>query len=170
MRFLTEPTLTRSQVKFEADEKTQKELSEKFANNIIKYGIPGSGHTHANHPIYDFVMSKIDKQTASKLESILSESRIEKEKKEKGATSIQEIKMEEKSSDNSNNEANKSQESYIKYMLIFAFLILFVGIGFCFILNAISFAAVFVAISMMRSKELLTVVLKDFLVIGSKNN
>ena len=32
------------------------------------------------------------------------------------------------SSDNSNNEANKSQESYIKYMLIFAFLILFVGI------------------------------------------
>lgn len=113
---------------WKADEKTQKELSEKFANNIIKYGIPGSGHTHANHPIYDFVKSKIDKQTASKLESILSESRIEKEKKEKGATSIQEIKMEEKSSDNSNNEANKSQESYIKYMLIFAFLILFVGI------------------------------------------
>ncbi len=112
---------------WKADEKTQKELSEKFANNIIKYGIPGSGHTHANHPIYDFVKSKIDKQTASKLESVLSESRIEKEKKEKSATSIQEIKMEEKDINNNDNEANKSQESYIKYMLIFAFLILFAG-------------------------------------------
>ena len=90
---------------WKADEKTQKELSEKFAKNIIEHGIPGSGHTHANHPIYDFVKEKIDKETASKLEEVLKESRIEKVKKEKNATSIQEIKMEEKESNTNNNES-----------------------------------------------------------------
>ena len=113
---------------WKADEKTQKELSEKFAKNIIEHGIPGSGHTHANHPIYDFVKEKIDKETASKLEEVLKESRIEKVKKEKNATSIQEIKMEEKESNTNNNESEKSQESYMKYLIFVALLILFVGI------------------------------------------
>jgi cobaltochelatase CobN len=36
---------------WKADEQTQKQLSDKFAKNIIEYGIPGSGHTHENHPI-----------------------------------------------------------------------------------------------------------------------
>ena len=113
---------------WKADEKTQKELSEKFAKNIIEHGIPGSGHTHANHPIYDFVKEKVDKETASKLEEVLKESRIEKVKKEKNATSIQEIKMEEKESNTNNNESEKSQESYMKYLIFVALLILFVGI------------------------------------------
>jgi cobaltochelatase CobN len=122
---------------WKADEKTQKELALKFANNIIEHGIPGSGHTHANHPIYDFVKSKIDEQTASKLEEVLSQSRMEKVDKKQNATSIQEVKLDnqqnkENQEISENKESKNSKEddnSYMKYLLLCAFLILLVGLA-----------------------------------------
>ena len=68
-----------------------------------------------NHPIYDFVKEKIDKQTASKLEEVLKESRIEKVKR-KNANFYSRDKMEKKESNTNNNENEKSQESYMKYL------------------------------------------------------
>ena len=122
---------------WKADEKTQKELALKFANNIIEHGIPGSGHTHANHPIYDFVKSKIDEQTASKLEEVLSQSRMEKVDKKQNVTSIQEVKLDnqqnkENQEISENKESKNSKEddnSYMKYLLLCAFLILLVGLA-----------------------------------------
>ena len=40
---------------WQANQQTQSELAEQFAKNIVEHGIPGSGHTHANHPIYPFI-------------------------------------------------------------------------------------------------------------------
>ena len=129
---------------WKADEKTQKELAEKFAKNIIEHGIPGSGHSHANHPIYDFVKSKISKEEANKLEEVLSESRIEKEKKNDNVTSIQEIKLEnqknkneEKTEELSENKNSNKDDSYMKYLLGIAFLILLVGLGKSIFFNKI---------------------------------
>jgi cobaltochelatase CobN len=124
---------------WKADEQTQKELSEKFAKNIIEHGIPGSGHTHANHPIYDFVKSKVDKETASKLEEILSQSRIEKIEKKESLSSIQEVKIENQEvQENQNTQENQelsesksdkqNDNSYMKYLLLVAFLILSTGL------------------------------------------
>ena len=121
---------------WKADEKTQNELALKFANNIIEHGIPGSGHTHANHPVYDFVKSKIDEQTASKLEEVLSQSRMEKVDKQQNVTSIQEVKLDnqqnvENQEINETKQTNNSKENdnlYMKYLLFCAFLILFMGL------------------------------------------
>lgn len=112
---------------WKADEKTQKQLSEKFAKNIIEHGIPGSGHTHANHPIYDFVKSKVDKETANKLENILAQSRVEKVVEKQNVTSIQEIKLEEQNKQNEQ-EKQEVENTNMKYLMIFAGLILLFGI------------------------------------------
>ena len=112
---------------WKADEKTQKQLSEKFAKNIIEHGIPGSGHTHANHPIYDFVKSKVDKETAQKLENILAQSRVEKVVEKQNVTSIQEIKLEEQNKQNEQ-EKQEVENTNMKYLMIFAGLILLFGI------------------------------------------
>ena len=61
---------------WQADEQTRQQLAQAFAQNIIEKGIPGSGHTHANHPVYDFVKPLIDPELAVKLESTLAESRM----------------------------------------------------------------------------------------------
>jgi cobaltochelatase CobN len=110
---------------WKANEQTQEQLANHFAQNIIKYGIPGSGHTHANHPIYDFVKTKIDKQTVKKLEKILNESKLDKAVKEETPSSIQEIKLEEQEVVKENKE---EQETFVMYFMFTAFLILLAGL------------------------------------------
>lgn len=57
---------------WQADEATQQQLAEQFANNIIAHGIPGSGHTHANHPIYAFIQPKLSADVQQQLEQVLA--------------------------------------------------------------------------------------------------
>ena len=61
---------------WQTNEATQQQLAEAFANNIIEKGIPGSGHTHANHPIYEFIKPLLDAETVAKLEQTLAASRM----------------------------------------------------------------------------------------------
>jgi cobaltochelatase CobN len=129
---------------WKADEKTQNELAQKFVQNIIKNGIPGSGHTHANHPIYDFVKTKIDKESAKRLEKILNASKLYKVLKKESPSSIQEIKLEkvaeqkkqeeqksvkeELKTNDKKDEDIKEQESFIKYFIFAALFILLAGL------------------------------------------
>jgi len=126
---------------WKANEETQVELAQKFAENIIKNGIPGSGHTHANHPIYDFVKTKIEKEAIKKLDKILDSSKLDKVSKKENPSSIKEIKLEKieeqentkeelKTNDNKDEEIkeNKEQESFIKYFIFAALLILLAGL------------------------------------------
>lgn len=61
---------------WQTDEATKQQLAQAFAKNIIEKGIPGSGHTHANHPIYDFVKPLLEPEQAQTLEQTLAASRI----------------------------------------------------------------------------------------------
>jgi len=38
----------------------------------VNHGIPGSGHTHANHPVYDFIKPLLDGELAIQLEQVLA--------------------------------------------------------------------------------------------------
>jgi cobaltochelatase CobN len=57
---------------WQADQQTQTELAEKFAKNIVEHGIPGSGHTHANHPIYNFIKPLLSAQLNAQLAAVLA--------------------------------------------------------------------------------------------------
>ena len=57
---------------WQADQKTQQELADKFAKNIIEHGIPGSGHTHANHPIYKFIKPMLSAELNRQLDHVLA--------------------------------------------------------------------------------------------------
>lgn len=61
---------------WDADNATVKQLANAFASNIIEHGIPGSGHTHANHPMYTFVKRNISSEMAENLEKALAKSRV----------------------------------------------------------------------------------------------
>lgn len=77
------------------DMATQKQLAAQFAANIIANGIPGSGHTHANHPMYEFVKAQLDTDTAEALEVVLARSRQHVTEAETSATHIQELHLDE---------------------------------------------------------------------------
>lgn len=78
---------------WDADITTQNQLAEQFAANIIKKGIPGSGHTHANHPMYDFVKSHIDADQTAALETVLARSQMQPRETDSSATHIQELQL-----------------------------------------------------------------------------
>ncbi|MCL4410845.1 MAG: cobaltochelatase subunit CobN [Gammaproteobacteria bacterium] len=95
---------------WDADLATQKQLAEQFAANIIKKGIPGSGHTHANHPMYDFVKSQLDADQAEALEAVLARSRMQASDLESSPTHIQELQLNQDASQQSD-EVNQADES-----------------------------------------------------------
>jgi cobaltochelatase CobN len=57
---------------WQADQQTKTELAEKFAKNIVENGIPGSGHTHANHPIYSFIKPLLSAPLNAQLAAVLA--------------------------------------------------------------------------------------------------
>jgi cobaltochelatase CobN len=61
---------------WQADAATVKQLAEQFSDNIIDHGNPGSGHTHANHPMYALVKQKLSPERAKELEAVLAKSRV----------------------------------------------------------------------------------------------
>jgi cobaltochelatase CobN len=80
---------------WQTDDATKQQLAEAFAKNIIEKGIPGSGHTHANHPVYDFVKPLLEAEQAEKLEQTLAASRMNYDvvNKEVSPVRIQEIDL-----------------------------------------------------------------------------
>ncbi|MGA1933369.1 cobaltochelatase subunit CobN [Arcobacter sp. YIC-464] len=127
---------------WQTSEETKKQLSEKFAQNIIEKGIPGSGHTHSNHPIYEFVKQNISKQQALKLAQKVEASRLEKQEiKKDNYKAVKEIELKQqeqnqkKEVNKSQDENKNSQESYLIYLILGALLVLFAGLFNSLILN-----------------------------------
>jgi len=125
---------------WQTDDATTQQLAEAFANNIIEKGIPGSGHTHANHPVYDFVKPLLDAKQAQKLEQTLAASRMNYENAEaaKSPVRIQEINLQQEESadsqsdqqsenESSEDSAEGSVDNYLYAVLLFALLLMLVG-------------------------------------------
>jgi cobaltochelatase CobN len=122
---------------WQTDDATKQQLAEAFAKNIIEKGIPGSGHTHANHPVYDFVKPLLSPEQAQKLEQTLAASRMNYQQEsdevnaEKSPVRIQEIDL---TSDSDSQQAADEQkpnssevDNYLYAILLFALLLMFVG-------------------------------------------
>ncbi|PLX75088.1 MAG: hypothetical protein C0607_08990 [Azoarcus sp.] len=81
---------------WKADAETVRQLAERFADNIVEHGNPGSGHTHANHPMYALVKANIAPVKAEALEAALAQSRLEAAAQAEASPShIQEVSLDD---------------------------------------------------------------------------
>ena len=126
---------------WQTDEATKQQLAEAFAKNIIEKGIPGSGHTHANHPIYDFVKPLLDAEQANKLEQTLAASRMNYDEvnQDNSPARIQEIDLQqpeqqqkEAQAESQSEQASEDSEldgvdNYLYAVFAFALLLMLVG-------------------------------------------
>ncbi len=81
---------------WKADAETVRQLAERFADNIVEHGNPGSGHTHANHPMYALVKANIAPAKAEALEAALAKSRLEAAAQAEASPShIQEVSLDD---------------------------------------------------------------------------
>ncbi len=80
---------------WEAGEHITAELAKKFADNIVEHGNPGSGHTHANHPMYDLVKAQLGAERAAELEAVLARSRMTAETASDQPSTIREVQWDQ---------------------------------------------------------------------------
>ncbi|MEK9630140.1 MAG: cobaltochelatase subunit CobN [Nitrospinota bacterium] len=100
---------------WQTDEETLKKLSNDFANLIIKNGLPGSGHTHPDHPIYEWIGKHLTEEQLMSLKRILDNARIQEKPQEPQITSIAEVKLDQ--SENNQEQTNVSELTGIKTVL-----------------------------------------------------
>lgn len=74
-----------------ADATTVAQLAQQFADNIRESGLPGSGHTHPNHPMYKMVKSRLSPEDAAALEAVLARARLDGEADDPVPSHIQEL-------------------------------------------------------------------------------
>ena len=123
---------------WEASPEVIAQLAEQFAQNINQHGIPGSGHTHANHPVYDFVKNKIDPQLIEPLEAALAASRMTEITSEPTVSHVQEItfddatQLPEQDQMSESSEAGSEQSDTINQLFIVMLIALSVLVGFGF--------------------------------------
>lgn len=64
---------------WQANEETLQQLAGEFAQLIIEHGLPGSGHTTPNHPVFDFIEQYVSAEQYAQVQQLLLDTRIESE-------------------------------------------------------------------------------------------
>ncbi|RBP53686.1 cobaltochelatase subunit CobN [Arenicella xantha] len=62
---------------WQADEATLRQLSAQFAELIIQHGLPGSGHTSPNNPVFDFLKDHVSEQQFAQVQQVLDAARVD---------------------------------------------------------------------------------------------
>lgn len=116
---------------WEADAETVKQLAQQFADNILEKGLPGSGHTHPNHPMYALVKSQLSEEQAAALEARLAQSRLARDAASEAPSHIQELEMsatESESAETQNGENKPLVDHWLWWLALAAVLIIIAGV------------------------------------------
>lgn len=76
---------------WDADTATLDRLSESFADAVIEHGLPGSGHTHPDHPLLPWIAERLDDARHEAFEASVEAARIERPEPRQAVASIREI-------------------------------------------------------------------------------
>ena len=60
---------------WDADERTLGELAERYVSLVVANGLPGSGHTAADHPLHDWLESYVSAEAYARLRGVLDAAR-----------------------------------------------------------------------------------------------
>ncbi|HNP30899.1 MAG TPA: cobaltochelatase subunit CobN [Nitrospirales bacterium] len=78
---------------WDVDEHTLNELSRNFAGLIIEHGLPGSGHTRPDHPVFAWIAHRLDVDLIQKLHEVMDRARPPTQAPEEMLTTIAEIEV-----------------------------------------------------------------------------
>jgi len=115
---------------WQADAATQQELAEQFATLVATHGLPGSGHTRPDHPMFEWLMPKLSATQREALQARLDAAQQDSQQT-KALTSISEIQPEAvPETADSNEAATEGDQSASQYLWLAALLlVLLLGAG-----------------------------------------
>jgi len=117
---------------WDADQATLEQIAQQFADLIIENGLPGSGHTSPNSPIFNFIEEYISAEQFTAVQALLNSARIEPQIVET-PSSIAELtspELEQQVNQQSSSKDQQQQESVsVDYRWLFALFALLIIIG-----------------------------------------
>lgn len=116
---------------WKADEATQQALAEQFAVLVAEHGLPGSGHTRPDHPMFEWLMPKLPETLRDPLQVRL-DSALRKAPQPNTPSSIREIQPEAETPQAEQGQAetqgDRSASQYLWLAGLIALLLLGLGI------------------------------------------
>jgi len=114
---------------WQADEKTIKEIAEKFTQLLLENGLPGSGHTSPDHPLYEWLERYVAADQYAQLQQLLAATKVDA-RVEQAPTVVAEITLDdisdpqEESQQETSKDKIETTESENYYWLGLLFLLL----------------------------------------------
>lgn len=117
---------------WQTDEQTISELAQKFTDLVAANGLPGSGHTTPNHPMYSWMMDYLDADHQQQLETVLAAARLPEVISESAPTHITEVDAATEAEQQAAETDEQAPSQPVNYNWVFwlltALLLLMVGI------------------------------------------
>jgi cobaltochelatase CobN len=76
---------------WQADEQTLQQVARQWADLLLKNGLPGSGHTRPDHPVFKWVMPLLREDQRQPLQAMLDKALVQKPQAEKAPATVAEI-------------------------------------------------------------------------------
>ena len=95
---------------WESGDETISAVSNQFADLVIEHGLPGSGHTSPDNPVFEYVKERLNADKQGKLAAVLNAAQVTKETN-RSLTTISEISEESSNEKNSNSDSAQSEKS-----------------------------------------------------------
>jgi cobaltochelatase CobN len=73
------------------DENTLRQVAQAWADLLLKNGLPGSGHTRYDHPVFEWVMPRLREDQRQPLQALLDKSRVEMSQPAASPSTIAEV-------------------------------------------------------------------------------
>jgi cobaltochelatase CobN len=116
---------------WQADEQTLQQVAQKWADLRLKNGLPGSGHTRPDHPVFQWVMPLLREDQRQPLQAMLDKALVQKPRPEAAPTTMAEVNGAAVASDTKASEikpaAAQRQRTWGWLALLAAALVLFIA-------------------------------------------
>ena len=128
--------LTAAEKKFwQADQQSLEQISQEFADLVIENGLPGSGHTSPDSPIFEFIKDYISDEQKTAIQAVLDAAKIDSQSVNTPST-VTELNTQavQDQSQAQQQESTKSEKQNqpsldVDYRWLFALLVLLIIIG-----------------------------------------
>lgn len=82
---------------WQADEATLQQLGQQWVDLLLQHGLPGSGHTRPDHPVFEWIMPRLREDQRQPLQEMLAKAQVAAVTPSSGPTTMSELQTEQSS-------------------------------------------------------------------------
>lgn len=114
---------------WDADQQTLQQISQQFADLIIEHGLPGSGHTTPESPIFEFINNYLSDEQRQAMAAVLAAAKISNQQAASPSTISQLTVQQSEEPEQAQKQKQKQSTPAVDYRWLWALLALLIIIG-----------------------------------------